>query len=88
MLRRRLGPFFVAGVLGLASFLIYRALTRYSLDEIITSVTSIPIDHIVRMGAFSAGSYLCLTCFDAMGVRYVGRHLPYPRRGIDPDQPT
>ena len=57
MLRRRLGPFFVAGVLGLASFLIYRALTRYSLDEIITSVTSIPIDHIVRMGAFSAGSY-------------------------------
>jgi uncharacterized membrane protein YbhN (UPF0104 family) len=78
-LRRRFGPVFVAGVLGLAGFLIYRALTRYSLNEIITSVTSIPIDHIARMGAFAAASYLCLTCFDAMAVRYVGRRLPYWR---------
>jgi glycosyltransferase 2 family protein len=78
-LRRRLGPVFIAGVLALAGFLIYRALTRYSFSEIITSVTSIPIDHIARMGAFAAASYLCLTCFDAMAVRYVGRSLPYRR---------
>jgi glycosyltransferase 2 family protein len=78
-LRRRLGPVFVAGVLGLAGFLIYRALARYSLGEIITSVTSVPIDHIVRMGGFAAASYLCLTCFDAMALRYVGRSLPYWR---------
>jgi uncharacterized membrane protein YbhN (UPF0104 family) len=78
-LRRRLGPVFVAGVLGLAGFLVYRALTRYSLGEIIASVTSVPIDHIVRMGVFAAASYLCLTCFDAMALRYVGRSLPYPR---------
>jgi uncharacterized membrane protein YbhN (UPF0104 family) len=78
-LRRRLGPIFVAGVLGLAGFLVYRALTRYSLGEIVTSVTSVPIDHIVRMGGFAAASYLCLTCFDAMAVRYVGRSLPYRR---------
>jgi len=78
-LRRRLAPVLVTAVLGLAGFLIYRALTRYSLDEIIASVTSIPIDHIARMGAFAAASYLCLTCFDALAVRYVGRSLPYRR---------
>ena len=78
-LRRRLTPVVVAAVLGLAAFLIYRALTRYSLDEIVTSVTSIPIDHIARMGGFAAASYLCLTGFDFLATRYVGRLLPYRR---------
>jgi uncharacterized membrane protein YbhN (UPF0104 family) len=77
--RRRLTPVFVAGVLALAGFLIWRALTRYTLSEIVTAVTSIPIDHIARMGGFAAASYLCLTCFDALAVRYVGRSLPYRR---------
>jgi uncharacterized membrane protein YbhN (UPF0104 family) len=80
--RRWLTPVLVMAVLGLAGFLIYRALTRYSLDEILASVMTVPIDHIVRMGGFVAASYLCLTCFDAMGVRYVGRSLPYWRVGI------
>jgi glycosyltransferase 2 family protein len=77
--RRWLTPVFVVAVLGLAGFLIHRALTRYSLDEITASLTSIPIDHIARMGGFAAASYLCLTFFDAMAVRYVGRSLPYRR---------
>jgi glycosyltransferase 2 family protein len=78
-LRRWLTPVFVTAVLGLAGFLIHRALTRYSLEEIVTSITSVPIDHLARMGGFAAASYLCLTCFDAMAVRYVGRSLPYHR---------
>jgi uncharacterized membrane protein YbhN (UPF0104 family) len=78
-LRRRLAPVFVTAVLGLAGFLIYRALTRYSLDQIIASVASIPTDHIARMGGFAAASYLCLTCFDLLATRYVGRTLPYWR---------
>jgi glycosyltransferase 2 family protein len=77
--RRWLTPVFVAAVLGLAGFLIHRALTRYSLDEIAASLTSVPIDHIARMGGFAAASYLCLTLFDAMAVRYAGRTLPYRR---------
>jgi glycosyltransferase 2 family protein len=78
-LRRWLTPVFVTAVLAVAGYLIYRALTRYSWDEIATSVTTVPLDHVVRMGGFAAASYLCLTCFDAMGVRYVGRSLPYWR---------
>jgi glycosyltransferase 2 family protein len=62
-----------------AGYLIYQALTRYTLDEIVASVTSVPLDHVARMGLFAAASYLCLTGFDAMAVRYVGRSLPYAR---------
>ncbi len=81
-LRRWLTPVFVAAVLGVAGFLIHRALTRYSLEEIIASIGSMPIDHVARMAGFAAASYLCLTCFDAMGVRYAGRTLPYRRVGL------
>jgi uncharacterized membrane protein YbhN (UPF0104 family) len=72
-------PVFVAAVLGAAGFLVHRALTRYSLDEIAASLGSVPLDHVARMVGFAAASYLCLTCFDAMAVRYVGRPLPYRR---------
>lgn len=83
--RRRRGilgwltPILVAAGLCLAGFLIYRALTRYDLDGIITSVTSIPQGRLAMAGGFAAASYLCLTGFDALAVRYVGRPLPYRR---------
>jgi uncharacterized membrane protein YbhN (UPF0104 family) len=43
---------------------------------------SVPVGHLARMGGFAAASYLCLTFFDAMGVRYVGRSLPYWRVAV------
>jgi glycosyltransferase 2 family protein len=30
-------------------------------------------------GLFAAASYLCLTCFDFLALRYVGQRLPYPK---------
>ena len=82
-LRRRLAPVFVAAVLGLAGFLIYRALTRYSLDQIIASVASIPIDHIARMGGFAAASYLCLTCFDLLAAPLCRPDAAVPAGRVD-----
>ena len=76
-LGRPLKPVLVATALGLAAFLLYRALRRYDLDQVIYSVTSIPLDHLALAGAFAAASYLCLTGFDALALRYVGRPLPY-----------
>ena len=74
-----LTPVFVVAVLGVAGYLIYQALTRYTWDEVAASVAAVPLDHIARMGAFAAASYLCLTGFDALALRYVGRSLPYWR---------
>jgi glycosyltransferase 2 family protein len=76
-IRRWLVRFLAAAALALAAFLLYRTLSRYDLDQIVASVVSIPLDRLALAGAFAAASYLCLTGFDALAVRYVGRVLPY-----------
>ncbi|HEY9058386.1 MAG TPA: lysylphosphatidylglycerol synthase domain-containing protein [Aurantimonas sp.] len=68
----------VAGLL-LAGWLLYRTLGRYSFDELVQSVTSFPLARLGSAGLFAAASYVCLTGFDALAVRYVGKRLAYPR---------
>ena len=75
--RRLLMPAIAVLVVSLAGFLLYRTLSGYSLDEIVASVRSIPLPRLLAAGAFAAASYLCLTGFDWLGVRYAGRPLPY-----------
>lgn len=76
---RRLAPLLAIAAVALAGVLLYRALARYSLDELTASVMAIPASRLLGAGAFAAASYLCLTGFDALAVRYAGRPLPYPR---------
>jgi hypothetical protein len=64
-------------VVALAAFLLYRTLSRYSLDEILTSVSSIPGTRIALSILFAAASYVCLTFFDLLALRYVGKRLAY-----------
>jgi glycosyltransferase 2 family protein len=74
---RRWTPFIAAAIIGLAGFLLYRTLSRYSLDQLVASVSAIPVWGLVSAGTFAAASYLCLTGFDWLAVRYAGRPLPY-----------
>lgn len=76
---RRFTPLLAVFVLSLAGFLLYRTLSRYSLDQIVASATEIPALRLGLAGAFAAASYLCLTGFDALAVRYADRPLPYRR---------
>ena len=66
----------------LAGYLIYRGLSRYSLDAILSSVNAVPARHIGMAGLFAAASYLCLTGFDWLALRYVGHPLPYRRAAV------
>jgi hypothetical protein len=61
----------------LAAFLLYRTLSNYRLDEIIAAVWAIPFTRIALAGAFAAASYLCLTGFDWLALRYVEHPLRY-----------
>lgn len=70
-------PVLGAAVLVLAGFLLYRVLHRYSFDEIVDSVRQIPAWRLALAGLFAAGSYACLTLFDTLAVRYVGKRLRY-----------
>lgn len=61
----------------LAAFLVYRALQRYSADEIVASLSAISLRHLALGVVFTAGSFLCLTGSDTLAVRYTGSDLPY-----------
>ncbi|OWV82013.1 hypothetical protein ATY77_01860 [Rhizobium sp. R634] len=66
----------VAG-LCLAVFLLYRIFQQYSLDQIVQSVRSIPLSTFCTALLFAAASYLCLSCFDFLAIRSLGKSLPY-----------
>lgn len=72
----------IALAICVALFLVYRALSQYSLDEIVRSVSEIPTARIAAAMGFAACSYLCLTGFDFMAVRYAGKPLAYPRTAL------
>jgi glycosyltransferase 2 family protein len=71
-----------AAAIGLAAFLLYRTLSRYSLDELIAAVTAVPIPRLLAAAGFAAASYVSLTFFDYLALRYVGRPLPYPKAAL------
>lgn len=66
----------------LAAYLLYKVFNRYSLDEVLRSIEAIPVSRLLSGLGFAALSYLCLTGFDWMGLRYAGRPLSYPRAAI------
>jgi len=74
---RWFAPVLGIALVGLAAFLLYRTLSRYSRDEIVASLAGIPASHIAFAILFAAASYLCLTGFDWLALRYVGQKLPY-----------
>jgi uncharacterized membrane protein YbhN (UPF0104 family) len=75
-------PALAVAMVTLAGFLLYRTLSRYSLDEIVASVQSIPAGKLAFAFMFAGASYLCLTGFDALALRYVGKPLSYPRTAL------
>jgi len=72
-------PVITVVAIALAGFLLYRALDRYSFDQVVASVIAIPRTRLLAAGGFAAASYVCLTGFDALGVRYAGRPIAYGR---------
>jgi hypothetical protein len=79
---RWLGPALAVALVALAAFLLYRTLSRYSRDELVASLTSIPAARIALAGLFAALSYLCLTGFDFLALRYIGSRMPYRRAAL------
>jgi uncharacterized membrane protein YbhN (UPF0104 family) len=66
----------------LAVYLLYRTLSGYSYGEIVASVTSIPGARLAGSVGFMAASYLTLTLFDYLGLRYAGHRLPWRKAAL------
>jgi uncharacterized membrane protein YbhN (UPF0104 family) len=63
--------------LALTAYLLYHTLSRYSLDEIVASLRALPLRRLAFAGCFAAASYGCLTGFDWLALRSIGRKVPY-----------
>jgi hypothetical protein len=74
---KRLQPLIGVAAFGIAAFLVYRAVRQHSMSEIVDSLRSISSGHLALGAALTAVSFLCLTGYDALAVRYTGRDLPY-----------
>jgi uncharacterized membrane protein YbhN (UPF0104 family) len=79
---RWFAPLLAVALVGLAAFLLYRTLRGYSRDEIVASLTGIPAGRIALAVLFAAASYLCLTCFDWLALRYAGHNLSYRKAAL------
>jgi len=71
-----------AAAVGLAAFLLYRTLSRYSLEQLVAAVSAVPVPRLLAAAGFAAASYLSLTFFDYLALRYVNRPLPYPKAAL------
>ena len=72
----------VAAIISIAAVLVYRSLSRYSLDDIRSSLSLIPPIRLLVAAGFVAASYVCLSLFDYLALRYVGKPQAYPRAAL------
>jgi glycosyltransferase 2 family protein len=72
----------IALVICVAAVLVYRSLSRYSWDDISGSLALIPAWRLFTASLFVAASYVCLSLFDWLALRYVGKPQIYPRAAI------
>lgn len=61
----------------IAAFLLWRTLRGYSLSDIVDTIVSIPTGRLLAAVGFAAASYVCLTAFDYLALRHVGRPIRY-----------
>jgi uncharacterized membrane protein YbhN (UPF0104 family) len=61
----------------LAVWMLYWQLHKYSLSEILESITEIPMRHIFWACLVCVAEYLVLSCYDFFSLRYVGKRLAW-----------
>jgi glycosyltransferase 2 family protein len=71
------GAVLAAAATLLGSYLLYRTVSRYDAAEIVSTIASASPTRLAAACGFGAASYLCLTGFDWLALRYAGRPLPY-----------
>ena len=76
------GAALAVAVFALAAWFLRRELAHIDFGDVLARVRNIPLGRIVAAVLLACGSYLVLTGYDALGVRYAGRRLPYLRTAL------
>lgn len=80
--RKSLLSLFVLIIACVALYFLYRAIDRYGIDRVVEALASLPTASLAAAMGFAVASYLCLAGFDYLGVRYVGKPLPYHKTAL------
>ncbi|MFN8640846.1 MAG: lysylphosphatidylglycerol synthase domain-containing protein [Candidatus Binatia bacterium] len=79
---RRLTPLLVLVLLAAAAFLLHRELSAYHYEDVRRAVRALTARQIEIALALTALSYLILTTYDALALRYLERPLSYRRTAL------
>jgi phosphatidylglycerol lysyltransferase len=66
-------------IFALVLFVIHRVLNEYRWRDVLLHMRAIPSQKVACAALLTAASYLVLTGFDTLGLRYAGRDVPYRR---------
>ena len=80
--RRWLAPALSVVVFGVVAALLHHVLGHYRLHDVIGAFRRIPRGALVAAAACTAGSYLMLTLYDVLAVRYVQKPVGYARTAL------
>src|SRR5579859_2103042 len=67
---------------GVALYWLHHVLAQYLWRDILAHVHAIPNWRFLAAVALACAGYGCLTVYDALGLRFAGAHVPYPRLAL------
>lgn len=76
---RALGTGVALSAFALAIWLLFHALRAYRIQDIVLALRTIPGTRVAAAALLTALNYLVLTGYDALGLRYVGAAVAYPK---------
>lgn len=80
--RRLLAPLLVGGVLAAALVLLHRTFRSYDWSDLGGDLVALGPGVVLAALLATATSYVAMTGYDALALRYVGHPLPYRRYGL------
>jgi phosphatidylglycerol lysyltransferase len=80
--RRRLTPLLTIPLFGFAAWVIRGELTRFHYHDIVHALHALPGSAVALAAALTAVSFIALTGYDVLALRFVGHSLPYRRTAL------
>ncbi len=65
-----------------ALYWLHHVLAQYRLLDILARMHAIRASRLAAAAAFACAGYACLTLYDALGLRFAGARVPYPRLAL------
>jgi len=76
---KRLWPFFGAGLFVVAAVVLWRELHHLHLQDILGRIQHMQTGQILAAAGLTLASYLVMTGYDALALRYIGQRLSYAK---------